>query len=271
MRLLGMRFALCGSRRAEDLALILERQGAIPLLRPTLQTVPVEAKVLVAQLRRFAREGADWLIVTTGMGLEEIYRKAQALGVWEGVHEKLREVKIAARGYKAERVLRQLGLRALVRDADGTVDGLIRALSPYPLAGQRVVVQLYGQPEPRLVRFLVERGARVEEFLPYRHLPAPEPELARLLEEILTHEVDAVVFTSGPQVEHFLDYARKRGQLDVLRNAFQEVWALAIGRVTALALEEAGIRAWRPQRERIGALVTEFAAFKESLAVRRQV
>lgn len=257
-----MRFALCGPRRAEDLALILRKQGAVPLFRPTLQTVLAEARVLEEQLRKFAHQGADWVIFTTGMGLQQLHEQAEALGLWEAVYARLKRSKIALRGYKARRALERHGLEAVVEDEDGTVEGLIEALQAHPFAGQRVFLQLYGQPAPRLVRFLREQGAELDELLPYRHVPAPEADLTRLLEEILARQVDAVVFTSVPQVEHLLDHARKHGRLEALEEAFDAVWALAIGRVTAKPLREAGIRVWHPQTERIGALVTEFAAFR---------
>lgn len=262
MKLLGKRFALCGPRRAEDLALILKKQGAIPLFRPTIQTVLAEPHTLEAQLRKFAQEGADWVIFTTGVGLEELHKQAEVLGLWEEVRSQLQRSKVALRGYKAERALRRHGLEALAKDEDGTVEGLIEALQAHSFAGQRVFLQLYGQPAPRLVRFLREQGAELEELLPYRHVCAPEADLERLLEEILTRQVDAVVFTSVPQVECLLSYAREQGRLEILKEAFEEVWALAIGRVTARPLQEAGIRVWHPQTERIGALVTEFAALE---------
>lgn len=257
-----MRFALCGPRRAEDLALILRKQGAVPLLRPTIQTVLAEARVLEEQLRRFAQQGADWVVFTTGVGLEELHKQAEALGLWEAVHARLKRSKIALRGYKARRALERHGLEAAVEDEDGTIEGLIEALQAHPFAGRRVSVQLHGQPAPRLVRFLREQGAQLEELLPYRHVPAPEGELTRLLGEILARQVDAVVFTSVPQVGSLLEHARGRGRLEALEEAFDAVWALAIGRVTAKALREAGMRVWHPQTERIGALVTEFAAFR---------
>lgn len=259
-----MRFALCGPRRAEDLALILQKQGATALFRPTVQTVLAEPPALEAQLRKFAQQGADWVVFTTGAGLEELAKQAGALGLWEAVYAQLKRSKIALRGYKAERALKRHGLEALAADEDGTIEGLIEALQAHPFSGRRVFLQLHGQPAPRLVRFLHEQGAQLEELLPYRHLPAPEAELERLLEEILTRQLDAVVFTSVPQVEYLLGHARRQGRLEALASAFEEVWALAIGRVTARPLQEARMRVWHPQTERIGALVTEFAAFQQS-------
>jgi len=270
MKLSGMRFALCSSRRGEDLALILKKQGGIPLFCPTAQTVLAEAHLLEEQLRKFAHYGADWVIFTTGTGFQQLQEQAEALGLWEAVYAQLRRSKIALRGYKARRALKGHALEAVLEDEDGTMESLMEALRVYPLTGQRVFLQLYGQPAPGLVHFLRERGAVVEEFLPYRHLCAPETGLARLMEEILAQQVDAVVFTSMPQVECLLEYAHRGGQMDHLREAFQEVWALAIGRVTARPLQEAGIRVWHPRTERMGALVTEFAAFLEEISSPRK-
>ncbi|RTI27768.1 uroporphyrinogen-III synthase, partial [Thermus scotoductus] len=75
------------------------------------------------------------------------------------------------------------------------MESLMEALRVYPLTGQRVLLQLYGQPAPGLVHFLRERGAVVEEILPYRHLCAPETGLARLLEKIHANEETAGAIT----------------------------------------------------------------------------
>lgn len=257
----GMRVALCGPRRAADLALILEKQGAHALHRPTVETVLASPETLRAQLEKFACGGADWVIFTTGAGVEELHRQAEALGLWESVYAQLRQSKLAQRGYKSSRALLQQGLQAVAWDEDGTVEGLIEALKGHPLAGSRVFVQLYGQPAPRLVRFLREQGAWVEELMPYRHIPTSEGALDTLIREILEGALDALVFTSQPQVEYLLDHAQKSGQFCRVKAAFERVWALAIGHITAIPLQKAGIRCFYPRVERMGALVTEFAQF----------
>ncbi|WP_158539625.1 uroporphyrinogen-III synthase [Meiothermus sp. QL-1] len=256
-----MRFALCGPRRAADLALILEKQGAVALHRPTVRTILAPPEVLQARLSKLVYQGADWVIFTSGAGVEELHRQAEALGLWEAVYARLKQSKLAQRGYKSDRALRQRGLQAVAWDEDGTVDGLIEALRAHPLAGLQVFVQLYGQPAPRLVRFLKEQGAGVEELMPYRHIPASEAALDRLILEVLEGELDALVFTSQPQVDYLLAHAEKTGQFCRLQAAFERVWALAIGHITAIPLQEAGIRCWYPRVERLGALVTEFARF----------
>lgn len=257
----NMRFALCGPRRANEMALILERQGAIALHRPTIQTVLAPPEVLQSQLCKFAREGADWVIFTTGAGVEQLQRQAEELGLWQNVYERLRQAKIAQRGYKSDRALRERGLEAVAWDEDGTVDGLIEALKAHDLKEQRIFTQLYGQPAPKLVRFLRVQGGKVEELMPYQHISVGEAALESLLREILNGELDAVIFTSQPQVENLLEYARKTGQFSRLRAAFERVWAVAIGHITAVPLQEAQIRCWYPRLERMGALVTEFAQF----------
>jgi len=260
-----MRFALCGPRRASDFALILEKQGATALHRPTVQTVLAPPHALEAQLRKFARDGADWVIFTTGAGLEQVQERAEGLGLWEPILAQLARAKIAQRGYKADKAIRRRGLEAAVWDEDGTVDGLLEALKPYSFAGQRVFTQLYGQPAPKLVKFLREQEATVEELIPYEHIAVTDDNLQTLLTEILEGDLDAVIFTSQPQVEYLLGYARSTGHFSRLRAVFKQVWAIAIGHITAIPLQEAGIRVWYPRLERMGALVTEFAAHCISL------
>lgn len=62
------------------------------------------------------------------------------------------------------------------------------------------MLQLHGETAPKLVSWLEQQGAQVRQVLPYRHVPPEEAELAQLLNEIIANEVDAVAFTSGPQV-----------------------------------------------------------------------
>ena len=257
----NMRFALCGPRRAGDMALILEKQGAIALHRPTIQTVLAPLEVLQTQLRKFAEEGADWVMFTTGAGIEQLHTQAVELGLWEEIYAQLKTAKIGQRGYKSDKALRKRNLEAIAWDEDGTVDGLLEALKPHPFEGQRVFTQLYGQPAPKMVKFLKEQGAVVEELMPYLHISVPEAALDGLIQEILNGELDAVIFTSQPQVEYLLEYAQKTGQFSRLQAAFERVWAIAIGHITAIPLQDAKVRCWYPKLERMGALVTEFAQF----------
>jgi uroporphyrinogen-III synthase len=262
-RLEGKRIALTGPRKAAELSVIVEKLGGIPLVRPAQGTVTTEQEKVAAEVRRLIEHGADWVILTTGVGTEMLVQTAAAIGKEAEFIEALSRTKLAARGYKTVKYLKSLGLEPTVRDDDGTTVGILRALQPYQVTGKRIALQLYGDHAPKLVGWLREQGADYYEILPYLHVP---PELAvvdTLLREVLEHEVDAVTFTSTPQVRFLMAYAREKGFADRVVAAFRDrVVAVAVGKVTAEALREEGIgRVVAPEEERMGSMIVALAKY----------
>lgn len=258
----GKRIAIAGPRRATELAALITKLGGIPLVRPAQGTVVLAPDEVAPAIRRLAEQGADWVVLTTGMGLDALEQQARALGLWDAVLAQLRRARLAVRGYKTARAAKVCGLEPAVRDDDGTLAGLMRALEPLDLAGARVAVQLYGEPSEPLAAFLArKRAAEVYELLPYRHLPPPAEALESLVSDVVAGRVDAVAFTSAPQVRFLFAHARETGRLSALQRAFREgVVAAAVGRVTAQALRDEGVeRLVAPQHERMGAMVMALA------------
>jgi uroporphyrinogen-III synthase len=125
------------------------------------------------------------------------------------------------------------------------------------------MLQLHGDPAPRLVAWLTEAGAVIREVQPYRHTP-PEPgALALLLAEITEGKVDAVAFTSAPQFRFLAQHAREQGRLDELVKALEtRVLAVSVGKITSEALKEEGIqRIVMPEHERMGSMFVELGRY----------
>ncbi|CAG7615303.1 hypothetical protein PAESOLCIP111_01798 [Paenibacillus solanacearum] len=265
--LTGKRVALTGPRKAAELSVIVEKQGGVPLVRPAQGTIAVEREEVGREIVKLLGQGADWVLLTTGIGTELLYQAAESIGRADDFVETLRRAKIAARGYKTVNFLKTLGLTPDVRDDDGTTEGLMRALSPYDLQGKQVALQLYGDPAPRLVGWLRERGAMDFEILPYRHVPPELDVVDTLLAEILRGDVDAVTFTSTPQARFLMTYARERGLAPQVLDAFRgPVVAVAVGKVTAEALREEGIeRVIAPEQERMGSMIVSLTRYYESV------
>ena len=262
-RLEGKRIAIAGPRRASELSRLIENWGGVALVRPAQGTVLIEDAELEKTLDDLIRRPYDWFVVTTGMGLDALVSAARRLGREAEFLEALRGMKLAARGYKALAVLRRLGLEPVVRDDDGTTDGVVRAMEAYPLAGARVAVQFYGEPAPDLVRRLEALGATCGEVLPYRHEPPAPEALDTLIAEVEGAAVDAVCFTAKPQVRFLFERAEATGRADRLLAAFAgPVVAAAVGKVTAEALRARGVgRVVAPAEERMGAMVAALADF----------
>lgn len=261
--LAGVRVALTGPRKSKEMSLLVEKMGGVPLVRPAQGTVFLDDRSIRDGLVSWISNPPDWAVFTTGMGLDALFDMAEDMDVAGQFRNVLSESNVAARGYKTVNALRKLKLTPLVRDDDGSTDGLIREFGSHDLSGKKVMLQLHGETAPKLVHWLEEQGAVVRQVLPYRHVPPEEAALKQLLDEILRHELHAVAFTSGPQVRFLTEYAASQGKLEQMLTAFREgVVPASVGKVTANAMREEGIEALVvPEEEKMGALIVELGRY----------
>ncbi|MCP8968402.1 uroporphyrinogen-III synthase [Ectobacillus ponti] len=267
-KLTGKRVALAGPRKAEELSRLVANLGGIPLIRPAQGTVFLDDSHVEQEIHDIIAGAFDWLIATTGVGLDKLHQAAEAMGRAEEFAAALGRLSIAARGYKTVNMLKKWGLQPLVRDDDGSTAGLMRELASHDLRQKRVALQLHGDPAPKLVAWLEEQGAEFHEILPYHHVP-PKPDMLELLVgELLAGDIDAVNFTSTPQARFLMEYAREKGVAEQVLAAFAgPVVAVAVGKVTAQALREAGItRIVVPEEERMGSAIVKLAQYYEQLS-----
>lgn len=257
----GRRVAVAGDRRFDDIRLLVEKQGGEAVSRPMMRSAPLDDPQTTSAVLQLCDEGCDWLVLVTGMGTKAMVGVAETLGRKDDLLERMRAAKIAARGYKTVKALRELDLKPLVHDDDGTTEGLRRQLEPYDFSGQRVAFKLHGERVPELTEWLEGRGASVFEIPLYRYLSPSDAEVQTLLDEILSGAVDAVAFTSNTQVRYLFSVAERFGEAAALRAAFAgPVQAASVGSMTSAALEEAGVvRIVAPEHERMGAMVVALA------------
>jgi uroporphyrinogen-III synthase len=142
------------------------------------------------------------------------------------------------------RALREVGIVADVPADEPTTEGVIAALERLDLTARRVGVQLYpGNPNKRLIEFLKNAGAEPDPVLPYVY--ASEADDARVLAviaEMAAGRIDAIAFTSAPQVRRFRDVARASGRESELRQGFERITVAAAGSIVAAELEELGVQ-----------------------------
>ncbi|KZE63528.1 uroporphyrinogen-III synthase [Paenibacillus jamilae] len=264
-RMTGKRVALAGPRKAEEMALLVMKMGGEPVERPAQGTVFLDDIELRNAVVSWVKNPPDWYIFTTGMGLDALFDMAEDMGVAEQIIELLQSSNIAARGYKTVNGLKKRGFTPAVRDEDGSLIGLTRAFVPYDLKGKEVLLQLHGDPAPRLVEWLNEQGAVTRQVLPYKHIPPEEAKLQALLDDVIQRKIDAVTFTSGPQIRFLAQYAREQNRIGDLLEAFREdVIAVSVGKVTAQSILEEGIeRIVFPTEERMGAMMVELGKYFE--------
>ncbi len=259
--LTGRRVAIAGDRRFDDIDKLVGKQGGEAVSRPMMRSAPLDDPETTEAVRKLCDEGCDWLVLVTGMGTRAMVKVATSLGRRDDLLTQLRRAKIAARGYKTVKALKELGLKPVVQDDDGTTEGLRRQLEPYDFSSTSVAFKLHGERVPELTEWLEARGASVYEIPLYRYQPPSDAEVQTLLDEIFSEELDAVAFTSNTQVNYLFAVAERLGQAAALRDAFTgPVQAVSVGHMTSAALCEVGVtNIVQPEHERMGAMIVALA------------
>ena len=209
--LAGRTVAVPETRELEVFAAMLERRGASVVRCPlvAIHDAPDPAPVL-AFARSFAGGSCDDLILSTGEGLRRILacieRHEPALKARFLVA--LASVRKITRGPKPARALRELGLKP----------------------------DLPAQPP----EFLERAGATVLSVAPYVYADGADDAAVRgLLARLSAGEVDAIAFTSTPQVERLFAVAPAA----MVSAALAHTLVAAVGPVVAEALGRHGIKA----------------------------
>jgi uroporphyrinogen-III synthase len=239
--LTGRRIALPETRELDRLAHMFEEQGAETVRCPlvAIRDAPDPAPVRDWLMRL----PFDDLVLFTGEGLRRLHGFAQRFELEPVFLDGLRAARKITRGPKPERALRELGLKSDLRAEEPTTDGVIATLSSIDLRGRRVGVQLYpGNLNTRFTDFLRQRGAGLDPVLPYVYADAADDEkVAELIDLMANGAVDAIGFTSSPQVQRLFEVAAAARREKALATALQEMQVGAVGPVVAEELRRRGV------------------------------
>lgn len=207
-------------------------------IRDAPDPVPVEA-----WLRRFAGGACDDLVLMTGEGLRRLLGFASRFHLEPDFLAALRKTRKITRGPKPVRPLRLVGLGADVPADEPTTEGIIRTLKRHDLTAHRVGVQLYpDNPNERRLRFLKKAGAEPDPVLPYVYASeADDARVMAVIAEMAAGRIDAIAFTSAPQVRRFRDVARASGRQAELRQGFERITVAAVGPIVTAELENLGV------------------------------
>src|SRR6516225_4693676 len=237
----GRRIALPESRELDRLARMLEEFGAQTLRCPMVAIADAPDPGPVRDW--LVRLPFDDLVLFTGEGLRRLHGLAQRSGLEAGFLNGLQASRRVTRGPKPERALRELGLKSDLRAKEPTTDGLIATLSGCDLRDRRVGVQLYpGNPNARFTDFLRQAGASPDPVLPYVYASAVEDnKVVELIDRMAGGAVDAIAFTSSPQVQRLFEVAAAARCDDALRAALLRMEIGAVGPVVAAELRRHGV------------------------------
>lgn len=257
--LTGCRILLTAQRRSDELAAALVRRGATVDRVPTLGVVPhIDEQTLLQRTAGLLADPPDIVVVTTGIGFRGWVEATEAAGLGEALLRVLAEVRLIARGPKAQGALQAAGLAAdWVADTETSAE-IAAFLLDEGVDGAHIAVQHHGAGDTSLDEALVRGGAEVVPLEVYRWGPPPDPDaVVRSAYSLAAGEYDAVLFTSAPGVVAWLDVLTAEGLDDVVRGLVTRgrLQLFVVGPVTEEPLAFAGFLALRPVRSRMGALV----------------
>jgi uroporphyrinogen-III synthase len=223
--------ALAEGRQLEELASMLEKEGAAVLRCPLLSILdaPDDAPVL-EWLDRLQGGAFDWVILFTGEGVRRLLACADRHGRRDAFIESFAKTRTLTRGPKPVKALKELSVAPTLIAPAPTTDGVITALRTLDLQGRAVGVQLYSESNPPLLAYLHEAGATAYAVQPYIYAPASDAErVLQLIEQMNAGSVDAIVFTSSPQIDRLFAIAEERQQIPRLTQAFAKTLVAAVG------------------------------------------
>jgi uroporphyrinogen-III synthase len=184
-----------------------------------------------------------WVILLTGEGLRRMLACADRHGQRDAVSAALTRTQTLTRGPKPGKALKEIGLTATLVAQAPTTDGVIATLRTLNLRHLTIGVQLYSESNPPLEQFLRDSGANAVTVQPYVYAPAADAErVGALTAQMAAGKVDALIFTSAPQVERLFEVAGERQEMAVLQEGLARTLIAAVGPVVQESLQQHGVK-----------------------------
>lgn len=271
----GLKVASLESRRADDMARLIERAGGVPFVSPSMREVPLDD---AGDVVRFAEEliagQFDLAITMTGVGLRHLVDQAESEVGREPLIKALGDITLVARGPKPVAVLKEWGITPTFRVGEpNTWRELLELLDQQvQLEGCRVALQEYGVTNPSLIAGLEARGARVRRVQVYRWaIPDDTQPLEQNIRRMIDGDIDVALFTSANQVNNLMAMADSLNVGEALSTALRQIVTCSIGPTTTEGLRRHGLSMdLEPSHPKMGHLVIEASRLANELLERKR-
>ena len=244
----GLSVLALESRRAREIAKLIENLGGVPIVAPSVREVALDSNQEALEFARNLAVGlVDMVIFTTGVGVRALVSAIESACSREQLARRLNDVIVVARGPKPTAALMELGVRvSLTVPEPNTWRELLANLDEnketLPLARRRVAVQEYGVTNPELSGGLADRGAIVTLVNVY-HWALPEnlAPLEQAIESIIRGDVHVLLVASSVQIRHLFEVAGRMKKADLLHEALSGVVITSVGPLTSEELRGRGL------------------------------
>lgn len=233
-------------------------------IAPSMREVPLgENPEALAFAGLLFADKIDVVILLTGVGTRALADVVESQHERGAFLEALQKCTIIVRGPKPAAVLREWKVRIDHQVSEpNTWRDLVALLdAKLPVAGKRVAVQEYGQPNPELYAALEQRGAEAIRVPVYRWaLPEDTGPLREAVRTTVAGGFDVLMFTSAQQLRNVLTVAEGEGVRDSWLAAARKCVIASIGPTASETIREEGLPVdIEPEHPKMGHLVQAVA------------
>jgi uroporphyrinogen-III synthase len=257
----GLRVLALESRRSEEIATLIRKQGGEPFVATSMREVPLARHGAAFNFAdRLLRREFDCLILLTGVGTRLLWQTLLTRYPEADLKSTFAAITLVARGPKPSAALREIGLEATVPVPEpNTWRDVIEAMRNRPET--RIALQEYGRSNADLIDGLTALGKDVTPVPIYAwDLPEDTRPLRQAAARLIAGQFDAVLLTTSTQIVNLMRIAEEEGISQQVIEALQSAFIGSIGPTTSETLEEYGIKPdFEPSHPRMGLLVNEAA------------
>lgn len=258
----GARVLSLESRRADEMATLIRKQGGAPFIAPSMREVELEEHAEAFEFgRRLLAGDFDGVILLTGVGTRLLWKTLLTRYAESELKAALSSVAIIVRGPKPSAAIREIGLAPQVQVPEpNTWRELLETMQSRE--EKRVAIQEYGKSNTALIDGLRAQGRDVSAVRIYGWgLPEDTAPLKEAAARLARHEFDIVLLTTSMQVVNLMKIASESGMEQQVLEGLRAAKIGSIGPTTTETLEEYGLKpSFEPSHPKMGLLVNEMAA-----------
>ena len=281
-----MTVAITASRRASELAHIVESFGGKPYIAPTIgiETDLKKPRKDVLQFLNKVTEGdIDYVIFMTAPGVFSLISIAHILGLEEKLVQSLAHITIVARSLKPKMALKKYGVEIDFVPEENTAEGISKLLLDKGVIGKKIAILWHGDYPRKLKDNLYKAGAEsvieastykyslelkkegssLLKSMGYDYIAPDEKKVVQIIYDIIAGKIGSITFTSPPSARDLVKIAKVNNLSEVLKNSLNtNVVVVAVGPSTRSALEENGIDVHvMPQTFKMGPMIKALDEF----------
>jgi uroporphyrinogen-III synthase len=258
----GVRVLSLESRRAEEMATLVRKQGGESFVAPSMREVELGEHAEAFEFgRRLLAGEFEGVLLLTGVGTRLLWKTLLTRFAESELRAALARITIIVRGQKPSAAVREIGLVPQVQVPEpNTWREILEAMRGRE--ERRIAVQEYGKSNTALIDGLRDQGREVSTVRIYGWaLPEDTAPLREAAAKLARREFDIVLLTTSTQLINLLKVAAESGLEQAVLEGLRAAKIGSIGPTTSETLEEYGLQAdFEPSHPKMGLLVNEMAA-----------